>query len=316
VAFQLEPQTQQILGAVFAVMQQSPRPAVGDVAARRALFDGNPGLLDGGRSFPDGVDFTDHHTPAPDGTDVRLRWYTRQGEQPGSAAVYLHGGGMIMGSVDLYHGTVGRYVADSGVPMLAVDYRLAPEHPGMVPVEDAYAGLCWLAGNAEELGVDADRIAVMGDSGGGGIAAGLAVLARDRAEVGIAKQILVYPMLDDRTTTPDPALEPTTMWSYDDNLTAWNAVLGAARGSESVSPYIAAARVDDAAGLPSAYLEVGELDIFRDECLAYAQKLLRAGVSTEFHLHRGVPHGHDIWGADLDVTARTRADRLRVLRAL
>jgi acetyl esterase/lipase len=200
--------------------------------------------------------------------------------------------------------------------MLAVDYRVAPEYPGSIPVEDCYAGLRWLAGNAERLGVDPARIAVMGDSGGGGIAAGLAVLARDRGEVTLAQQILIYPMLDDRTVTPDPGLEPTMMWSYDDNLTAWEAVLGSERGSDGVSPYVAAARVDDAAGLAPAYLEVGELDIFRDECLAYAQKLLRAGVSTEFHLHRGVPHGHDIWGAALDVTQRSRADRLRALRSL
>jgi acetyl esterase/lipase len=93
-------------------------------------------------------------------------------------------------------------------------------------------------------------------------------------------------------------------------------VLGSDRGTNAVSPHVAPARLDDATGLPPAYLEVGELDIFRDECLAYAQKLVGAGVSTEFHLHRGVPHGHDIWGSDLDITQRSRADRLRVLREL
>lgn len=312
-AFRLEPQTEQILGSVLAVMRSAP---VGDVAARRSIFDGSPGLLDGGRAFPEAVEFSDHHTAAPDGTEVLLRWYTPKQQMPGSAAVYLHGGGMIMGNVELYHGTVARYVADSGVPMLAVEYRVAPEFPGSIPVEDSYAGLLWLAQHAHRLGVDWARIAVMGDSGGGGIAAGLAVLARDRGEVALAQQILVYPMLDDRNVDPDPQLEPTAMWTYDDNVTAWDAVLGADRGSDAVSPHIAAARLGDATGLPPAYLEVGELDIFRDECLAYAQKLLDAGVSTEFHLHRGVPHGHDIWGGDLDVTQRTRADRIRILREL
>jgi acetyl esterase/lipase len=313
VAFQLEPQTAQILGPVLSVMRSAPR---GDVAARRSIFDGSPGLLDGERTFPAGVDFSDHHTAAPDGTDILIRWYTPKRTPDGSAVVYLHGGGMIMGNIELYHGTVGRYVADSGVPMLSVEYRLAPEFPGTIPVEDSYAGLLWLAQHAPRLGVDWARIAVMGDSGGGGIAAGLAVLARDRGEVALAQQILVYPMLDDRNVDPDPQLEPTAMWSYDDNVTAWEAVLGADRGSDAVSPHVAAARLTDATGLPPAYLEVGELDIFRDECLAYAQKLLRAGVSTEFHLHQGVPHGHDIWGADLDVAQRARADRLRVLREL
>jgi acetyl esterase/lipase len=316
VAFALEPEVEQVLGPVFALMRDAPRAAAGDVAARRSVFDGNPGLLDGGRPFPAEVDFSDHRAPASDGTDVLLRWYARPGQQPGSAAVYLHGGGMIMGNIDLYHGTVGRYVAEAGVPMLAVEYRVAPEYPGAIPVQDCYTGLCWLAANAERLGVDPARLAVMGDSGGGGLAAGLAILARDRGEVSLAQQILVYPMLDDRTVTPNPELEPTAMWSYADNVTAWDAVLGDDRGTDSVSPYVAAARVADAAGLPPTYLEVGELDIYRDECLAYAQQLLRSGVSTEFHLHRGVPHGSDIWGPGLGPTQRARADRLRVLRGL
>ena len=312
-AFRLEPQTEQILGPVLGVLRSAPR---GDVIARRSIFDGSPGLLDGERTFPESVEFSDHRTAAADGTEILLRWYTPKQPLPGSAAVYLHGGGMIMGNVELYHGTVGRYVADSGVPMLAVEYRVAPEFAGSIPVEDSYAGLLWLAQHAERLGVDWARIAVMGDSGGGGIAAGLAVLARDRGEVALAQQILIYPMLDDRNIDPDPQLEPTAMWSYDDNLTAWEAVLGSDRGTDAVSPHIAAARLSDATGLPAAYLEVGELDIFRDECLAYAQKLLGAGVSTELHLHRGVPHGHDIWGADLDVTQRARADRIRILQEL
>jgi acetyl esterase/lipase len=316
VAFALDPEVQQILGPVLAVMSGAPRPATGDVAARRCVFDGNPGLLDGRRLFPADVECSEHVTRSPDGADIPLRWYSLRGHSPGSAAVYLHGGGMIMGNIDLYHGTVARYVADTGVPMLAVEYRVAPEYPGAIPVEDCYAGLRWLAQNAEHLGADPHRLAVMGDSGGGGLAAGLAILARDRGEVDLAQQILVYPMLDDRTVTPNPDLEPTCMWSYEDNVTAWEAVLGEDRGTASVSPYVAAARLEDASGLPPTYLEVGELDIFRDECLAYAQKLLQSGVSTEFHLHRGVPHGSDIWGPELGPTLRARADRLRVLQAL
>src|SRR5690606_31129708 len=121
--------------------------------------------------------------------------------------LYIHGGGMICGSVDLYNGIISDYVARSGVPMLAPSYRLAPEHPHPTPVEDAYAGLCWLKSNAAELNVDPERIAVMGDSAGGGLAAGVALLARDR-DVKLARQILIYPMLDDRNLEPDEAMAP------------------------------------------------------------------------------------------------------------
>ena len=129
---------------------------------------------------PADVTITDFHTVADDGTQLLLRWYVKAGAAPGPAALYLHGGGMILGSVALYDGPVARYVSSSGVPMLSVDYRLAPEHPHPIPVEDAYAGLLWLSEHADELGVDPGRIAVMGDSAGGGLAAGLALLTRDR----------------------------------------------------------------------------------------------------------------------------------------
>ncbi|MCW2545619.1 MAG: Alpha/beta hydrolase fold-3 domain protein [Mycobacterium sp.] len=313
--FSLDPEIAQILSPVLAFMRETPGAPAGDVAARRELFDNSPGVLDGGKSFPDGVSCTDFIARAPDGTAVPLRWYTT-GQPADSAVVYLHGGGMIMGSVDVYHGTVARYVADTGVAMLSVDYRKAPEHAGTGPAEDCYAGLVWLAEHAAELGVDLSRIAVMGDSGGGGLAAAVALLARDRGGPALARQILIYPMLDDRNCEPDPMLVPTAMWTYDDNITGWGALLGDARGSDAVSPYAAPSRVAELAGLAPAYVEVGELDIFRDECLSYAARLLAAGVSTELHVHTGLPHGYDIYAADSAVSQRARADRLRVLRAL
>jgi acetyl esterase/lipase len=245
-----------------------------------------------------------------------LRWYAKSGAAPGPAALYLHGGGMILGSVALYDGPVARYVSASGVPMLSVDYRLAPEHPHPVPVNDAYAGLVWLSEHATELGVDPGRIAVMGDSAGGGIGAAVALMARDRSGPALAGQILVYPMLDDRTTVPDPELAPFVTWNYDDNLTGWTALLGDQIGGPDVSPYAAPARAADLARLPPTYLEVGQLDLFRDEDLAYARRLGDAGVDVEFHLHPGVPHEFDTYGWDTDVARRAVADRLRVLGSL
>ncbi|HEY0803722.1 MAG TPA: alpha/beta hydrolase [Pseudonocardiaceae bacterium] len=259
------------------------------------------------------VDFA---AQAPDGTAVPVRWYTPLGYDAsgaGSATLYLHGGGMISGTVDLHDRLVAAYVADSGVPMLAVDYRVAPEAPHPIPVEDCYSGLRWLVDHAGELGVDPARVAVMGDSGGGGLAAGVTLLARDRG-VALAKQILIYPMLDDRAKVVDPTLVPFAGWSYEDIHTAWTAVLGEATGGPDVSSYAAPARAEDLSGLPATYVEVGELDILCDESIEYARRIALAGPSTELHVHPGCPHGFDRSSAEIDVVQRARADRVRALR--
>jgi acetyl esterase/lipase len=219
---------------------------------------------------------------------------------------------MVLGTVELHDRLVAAYVADSGVPMLAVDYRRAPDYPHPSPAEDSYAGLAWLAAHAGELGVDPGRIAVMGDSGGGGLAAATALLARDRG-LALARQILIYPMLDDRNTVPDPALVPFAGWSYDDNYTGWHALLGDAIGTDGVPATAAPARAVDLSGLPPMYLEVGELYIFRDEGIEYARRAAAAGTSVELHVRRGCTHGFDRAGVEAGVVRRSRADRLRVL---
>jgi acetyl esterase/lipase len=228
--------------------------------------------------------------------------------------LYLHGGGMILGSVAIFDGPVSRYVAHTGVPMPSIEYRLAPEHPHPTPVEDAYAGLIWLAAHAEELGVDPNRIAVMGDSAGGGLAASVAILSRDRGGPALARQILLYPMLDDRNTTPDPQIAPFAGWSYDDNITGWNALLGERGDDTHVEPSAAPARLTDASRLPPAHIEVGQLDIFRDEDVTYALTLSHGGVPVELHLHPGVPHEYDAIAFNADVSQRALADRHRVLK--
>ncbi len=199
---------------------------------------------------------------------------------------------MIAGSVQLCDRIVAAYVAESGVPMLSVDYRRAPEYPDPTPVEDSFAGLKWLVDSAPSFGVDPGRIAVMGDSAGGGLAAGTALLARERS-VPLAKQILIYPMLDDRTTIPDPALVPFAGWTYDNNFVGWHALLGAAIGTDDVAPTAAPARATELTGLAGAYVEVGELDIFRDECIDYARRLAASGTSAELHVHPGCPTAHE-----------------------
>ena len=183
-----------------------------------------------------GVDTDKFSVTAGDGTALSATWYRRStGEPPGSAVLYLHGGGMIF-SLDhlgsMYELAARRYVSESGVPLLLVDYRVAPEHPHPTPVEDCYAALEWLAANADMLGFDPDRIAVMGDSAGGGLAAGVCLMARDRNGPAVAQQLLIYPMLDDRPAASAAAPLRHLTWTYDDNLTGWGALLGDDAGGE------------------------------------------------------------------------------------
>jgi acetyl esterase/lipase len=315
-AFTLDPEVAAALAPMVAAMADVTPPPAGDVESRRPVLEAIMAETAAAQPMPTDVKATDFYATAVDGGDVLLRWYAKDSATLGPAVLYLHGGGMISGSVAIYDGPVSRYVSNSGVSMLAVDYRLAPEHPYPVPVEDCYAGLRWLAEHADELGVDPARIAVMGDSAGGGLAAAVALLARDRGGPGLAAQILIYPMLDDRNTTPDPEIAPFAVWSYDDNITGWGALLGDTIGGPDVPAYAAAARATDLSDLPACYIEVGQLDIFRDEDLTYAQRLSRAGVNVEFHLRPGVPHEFETYAHTSDVARRSGADRLRSLRGI
>ena len=296
-----------------------PPPPAGDWRTRRATMEASMAAWGAAQPMPSDVTTVDYKASAADGTPILLRWYTKQGRSetgtPGPAVLYAHGGGMIHSTVDLYAPVIGNYVSASGVPMLAVEYRRAPEHPHPTPVEDSYTGLQWLAGHSAELGVDPARIAVMGDSAGGGIAAGVALLARDRGGPALARQILVYPMLDDRTAVkaPDPAITPFLAWSNDDNITGWGALLGERVGGADVPVYAAPARVADPAGLPPTYIEVGTLDLFRDEDIEYARRLNAAAVPTELHVHPGVPHAFEAIAPGADVSMRSAADRIRVI---
>ncbi|AMM20184.1 hypothetical protein AX769_08415 [Frondihabitans sp. PAMC 28766] len=180
---------------------------------------------------------------------------------------------------------------------------------------DAFAAVKWLLTNSDRKGVDPDRIAIMGESAGGGIAAGVAILARD-AGMTLARQILIYPMLDDRTTITDQDTEPFTTWNWHDNATAWRAVLGELFGADDIDWITAPARLTEFQGLCDAYVDVGELDIFRDEDIDYAARLGRAGVNVELHVHRGAPHAFEVIAPESALARRALEDRVRVIRSL
>lgn len=309
-----------VLASYTDVMGEVPIPPPGDVNARRENASALFGIVNSRRSMPADVITRDFSFPSQDGATIPVRWYSKAGATNtpavSPAVYYIHGGGMFFGSFALYDAVIGEYVAATGVPFLAVDYRLAPEHPHPFPVEDCYAGLLWLVEHADELEIDVDRVAVMGDSAGGGLAAGVTLMARDRGGPNVAKQILIYPMLDDRSTVPDANLVPFLTWTYDDNATGWHALLGEAAGGAEV-PYTAApARADDLSGLPPMYVDVGELDLFRDESIEYVRRAVAAGVSAELHLHSGVPHAWEAFAPSIAVSIRALADRARAIASL
>lgn len=234
--------------------------------------------------------------PGPAGApDVRVLVYTpKEHSAPSGGLLWIHGGGYVIGDVEGADLEVKGIVDQVGCVVVSVDYRLAPETPFPGPVEDCYAALKWLHDNTGDLGVDPKRLAVGGDSAGGGLSACLALLARDRGEVKLAFQLLIYPMLDDRTvTTSDPnPYVGEYVWTPELNHFGWSSLLGKVPGSPDVSPYAAAARAEDLSGLPPTFISVGSLDLFLEEDLEYARRLMRAGVPTELHVYPGAFHGY------------------------
>jgi acetyl esterase/lipase len=255
----------------------------------------------------DNVERNDHLVG--DDPAVRVRVHRPKGlEGPLPCVVSLHGGGYIVGSYegdDVRHDRLCQKLGYVGV---AIDYRLAPETPYPGPLEDCYTGLKWVHENATTLGVDPERIGVFGASAGGGLAAGLGLLARDRGEVPIAFQQLIYPMLDDRRCTATSSWD-ALIWSPASNELGWSCYLGDLFGTEDVPAYAAAARGTDLAGLPPTFICVGTLDLFCDENIDFAKRLNHAGVPVELHVYPGAPHGFDMMMAQSEPSRRCLRDQ-------
>jgi acetyl esterase/lipase len=290
-----------------------------DIPKTRLLFDETRREMSSG-TRPEGMTIEDHYAPGPAGApDVMVRLYRpARVSNPAPLFYWIHGGGMVLGKVEHDDDLCMARAERLNVLVASVEYRLAPEHPFPAPVEDSHAGLAWINANAARFGIRRERIAIGGASAGGGIAAGLALMARDRAEVEISFQFLVYPMIDDRNVTESShAIVDPRLWNRTANALGWNAYLAGRAGDADVSPYAAPARATDLAGLPPAYINVGDLDLFLDEDVAYAQALGRAGVAAELHIYPGAFHGSNMFVSRSPLSKRWRDDEWGALeRAL
>jgi acetyl esterase/lipase len=243
---------------------------------------------------PDEIELREVRVPGPAGApDVRVKTYRpKTGAALRPAILHLHGGGYVMGSPEAMAPYCAGWAGAFDAVVIAPAYRLGPEtsYPGNV--EDAYSALAWAWREADALGIDRTRIAVAGESAGGGLAAALALLVRDRGEYRFCHQQLIFPMLDDRTAVRAD-LSPMYgefVWTNASNHFGWSALLGQPPGGPDVSPYAAAARAPDVSGLPPTFISTGALDLFTEENLDYAKRLMAAGVPVELHVYPGAPH--------------------------
>ncbi|AWH90980.1 alpha/beta hydrolase [Dietzia lutea] len=243
-----------------------------------------------------GVARRDITIPGHEGAPLKATLYARADRAGTGPGIYqLHGGGMVMGDATTGVSHFLPWIVEHNAVVVAPEYRLAPEFPDPYPIEDCYAGLVWTAENAVGLGIDPDRLLITGASAGGGLAAGTALLARDRDGPRLIGQLLIYPMLDDRdATVSTQQYDGVGLWTRESNLTGWNALLGKRRGTDAVSPYAAPARATDFSALPPAYIDCGSAEVFRDEDVAYATALWHSGVQAELHIWPGGFHGFDI----------------------
>jgi acetyl esterase/lipase len=245
---------------------------------------------------------------------VPLRVHRPKGIEGALPCVYsIHGGGYVIGDYGMDDALFEQLCPSLGIVGVSVQYRLAPDVPYPGPLQDCYHGITWTYEHADELGIDRDRIGVRGVSAGGGLAAALALLCRDRGEIPLAFQLLDCPMLDDRQATSSSRLEGLPVWSRESNTYGWQSYLGELYGTQNV-PYTAApARAEDLAGLPPAFVSVGAVDGFLDEDVEYALRLNHAQVPTELHVYPGACHGYQM-ATESETARQSRRDAQDWLR--
>ncbi|MEU2740995.1 alpha/beta hydrolase [Streptomyces sp. NPDC007095] len=293
------PLMSQLTPEVLAQLRQLPSAPVDSLLAHRQ------------------VDRREISVPAKDGAQIRLSVFSPANTDHNTAApcvYWIHGGGMVMGDRFSQIDIPLEWLDEFGAVVVSVDYRLAPEATGTALVDDCYQGLLWTAEHSEELGIDPTRIIVAGASAGGGLAAGLTLLARDLGAPAIAAQVLVCPMLDHRNTTTSSRQYSGVpgVWTGEMNEFGWRAVLGDLTDDE-VSAYVSPARAEDLSGLPTTYIDTGSAEVFRDEDTDYATRIWAAGGQAELHVWAGGFHGFDALYPQANISAtarRTRTDWL------
>jgi acetyl esterase/lipase len=285
--------------------------AIPDIVARRATVEAMLAAM----PVPPNPNVTteDRTVPGPAGEpDISVRIYrpvNATGTLPG--IYYIHGGGMVLGNVAGEDANAALICDQVGAVVVSVEYRLAPENPHPAPAEDCYAGLRWMADNAADLGVDPARLGLYGASAGGGLVIAVALMARDRGGPALKFMMPIYPMLDDRNeTASSQEITDIGIWDRAGNIEAWAWYLG----GKPADQYAAPARAEDLAGLPPSYIDVGTVDLFRDEDMAFAQRLMAAGVPTELHVNPGSYHASETFAAEAALTRRIWAMRIDALR--
>jgi acetyl esterase/lipase len=308
----------QLLAALPEILAASPRPVTRDNLAAVREIGAGKALTDEQLRRDGSIDLERRRIPGPDGASdldvLILRPAGAAGDRP--CVYYIHGGGLVAGDERSDMSVVGDWVQQLGVVVVSVRYRLAPEHPYPAPGDDCAAGLRWTAAHRDGLG-GCGPLVVAGTSAGAGLAAATVLRARDQGGPAVDGQLLMCPMLDDRTVpAPEERPGPYDTWSRASNLTGWSALLGGTRGTDAVSPYAAPARAGDLSGLPPTFVDVGSLDPFRNEDVDYARRIWAAGGDAELHVWTGGYHGFDVLVADADVSAAARAARIGWLRRL
>ncbi|KAI6779771.1 uncharacterized protein J7T54_005801 [Emericellopsis cladophorae] len=329
----MDPELLAHLGANPQLLNVPPKPDKETAEQSRARFGGILSNFINQQSPVSPLIVEKRHTiPSFDGAAITVHEFTRAKDaqeqhsierDPQPAFLFFHGGGMISCPVDtVYRPRIAHFALEMGVRAFAVEYRLAPEQPFPTQPEDCYAATQWLSHNAASLRIDPARIGVAGDSAGGNLATVVSLMARSKQlRPPLAKQMLIYPMLDDRARERFSELKSARDQSQisfrDDFDQFWNHYLGhGRRGAEDICPYAAPGRAESLRGLPSAYVEVGALDPFRDETREYATRLARSDVEVELHVYAGVSHGFDMAGPKIGITRNAEENRRRAVQSI
>ena len=287
--------------------------AIADIKERRNTVDSLLRMMIAELPPIENVVMEDRNIPGPDGSpEVGVRIYKPvdvSGSLPGM--FFIHGGGMIMGSIEGENLKAAMLCETIQAVVVSVEYRLAPENPHPAPVQDCYEALVWMSKNATELGFDPDRLAIVGGSAGGGLAIATALMARDQKFPKLCFQMANYPMIDDRNETPSSKeITDVGIWDREANLEAWDWYLGGKPADE----YAAPARAKNLSDLPPTFIDVGEIDLFRDEDIEFATRLLQAGVTTELHVYPGAYHASEAFAPDAELSKQIWAKRIEALK--